>query len=199
MSEYISLEDALKLKEIPNIAKRMRVESTQADVQLWIDHNLLQCYKAAQSDYFDSSYAALFNAASEAEEAFKSDNLNWLCLAMFRLGDAAARMKLLSEHEALKSEYTERRRMIGLDIHNAEKAQLKRIVQAFAEDFWQKDIDKKIRVSEMTDEAYAKTHAVLGKNPIIEYMPEKEAVKDWIRKVAPDYAKKGGRPSKTKK
>jgi hypothetical protein len=206
MENYISIEDALNLKERPKTAARMRQSAIVADVELYISHALLQTYKAIQGQYFDIRYADLFNAADEAKQAFKSDNKNWLCIALFRLGEATARMQLptecellKTEHALLKNEYLEAQRTIGLQNYNAEKAQLKQIVQAFAEDFWQKDSHKELRVSDMTDEVYAKTHAVLGKNPIIEYLPEKGAVKDWLREIAPDYAKKGGRPKKTKK
>lgn len=206
MCNYVYIEEALKVNDTPNIAKNMRKRSNPSDIQMYIDHQLLQCYKAAENDYFDTKYAALFNAADEAREALASSNNSWLCVALFKLGEAVGRMKLPTEHELIKTEYelakfkfSEASRTIGLEIHNSEKAQLKMIAQSFAEDLWEKDVQNKIRVSEMTDEVYAKTHSVLHKNPIIQYLPEKEAVKDWIRDVAPDYAKKGGRPPKGKK
>lgn len=197
--EFEKIERYLGLDSKPVIAKAMRETAQANDVELYIDHHLLHCYRALKQNSFDFRVAELYQAATEARDALESKNANWLCIAMFKLGEVAGRMNLPSELEVKKTRIAELKRTIGLQIHNSEKAWLKQIAQAFAEDFWQKDVQNKIRVSEMTDEVYSKIHAVFGSNPIIDYLPEKEAFKDWIREVAPDYAKKGGRPAKAKK
>lgn len=104
---------------------------------------------------------------------------------------------LNSDESMIKRSKTELKRTIGLTTHNENLAATKAAIQVIATEFWNKDLDNEIRVSDMRDLAYAELYT--RDEQLYKYLPEKAAVKDWVKEVAPEYAQKGGRPKKAKK
>jgi len=66
--------------------------------------------------------------------------------------------------------------------------------EAIACELWKSDKSQVIRIGEMADKVYRK----LAKEGFLDSLPDNpESIKDWIKLVAPDYARKGGRKRKT--
>ena len=86
-------------------------------------------------------------------------------------------------------------RMPKLDAINKRKAEAKAWALDYACNAWAKDAAKKIRIGEMAESLWtAMVDAGLS-----DALPDKAAgLSDWVRAIAPDYAKRGGRPRKTR-
>lgn len=82
------------------------------------------------------------------------------------------------------------KRMSGLNPLNAAKNAATKRAQAIAAELWQADIAEKIRVSDMAERVY---RALASEGFTDSLLDTAERVKEWIKPVAPDYARKGGR------
>jgi hypothetical protein len=72
-------------------------------------------------------------------------------------------------------------------INNAKEEAVRIAIQ-----LWEKDVDKKIRITMMSDQVYKRLSEEYAK-----VLPETLAsLNKWIRHIAPPYAKVGGRPKK---
>lgn len=81
-----------------------------------------------------------------------------------------------------------------LDKKNQAKKEARKMAQDIATELWQPDTAQEIRLGDMADRVY-RTLAAEG---FAESLPgTTERIKEWIRPVAPDYARKGGRRRKT--
>lgn len=79
---------------------------------------------------------------------------------------------------------------------NKEKEALVETARSLAEEMWDADKEEKIRISEMAVNVY---DAMLDQG-FIDALPEnKSTLKDWIKDVAPKYARMGGKPRKDPK
>lgn len=77
---------------------------------------------------------------------------------------------------------------------NRQKAAAKERAQEIAVQFWQRDAEKSIRIGEMADKVWR----ALADEDLRDQMPETtERIKEWIKSVAPDYARKPGRRRKS--
>lgn len=81
-----------------------------------------------------------------------------------------------------------------LVIKSQRKADTTFRARTVAIELWHADTAQKIRISDMADRVY-RTLAAEG---FTDSLPDTaERVKEWIKPVAPDYARKGGKPRKT--
>lgn len=72
-----------------------------------------------------------------------------------------------------------------------EKIEAKRYARNIADYLWRKDIENKIKIKEMAINVYAELHQTEYKDQL----PDKpESLKEWIKDIAPNYAKESGRP-----
>ncbi len=77
---------------------------------------------------------------------------------------------------------------------NRQNAAAKERAQEIAMQFWQRDAEKSIRIGEMADKVWR----ALADEDLRDQMPETtERIKEWIKSVAPDYARKPGRRRKS--
>ncbi|WP_131176929.1 hypothetical protein [Phytopseudomonas dryadis] len=127
--------------------------------------------------------AAAVDAASHL--TYASQHLQYAMLTIFS-------NSLKSKHE--RDEFIKNRRMRGLsEINNLKSAASER-AQALAIDLWGSDSSQAIRISEMADKVYR----LLVDEGYQAALPEtSERLREWIKPVAPDYARKGGRRRKT--
>ncbi len=87
-----------------------------------------------------------------------------------------------------------RKRMAGLQALNIAKTSAIARAQAIATELWLADTAQRIRTGEMANKVYG----VLVDEGLTGLLPElPEGIKDWIKAIAPSYARKGGRPRKT--
>ncbi|HBN9846904.1 TPA: hypothetical protein L3934_006136 [Pseudomonas aeruginosa] len=107
-----------------------------------------------------------------------------LVMGMFQLVSELADRKMISEAA----------KMAPLAKHNSEKERLIRKARTLAQEMWREDGEQKIRIGEMTANVYS---ALYGEGHGESLPSNQDAVKDWIRPVAPAYARKGGKPRKT--
>ncbi len=95
--------------------------------------------------------------------------------------------------EAWKNK-TIKKRMSGIDLINEVKSAAIARGQAIAIDLWKADAAKQIRLGDMAERVYR----ALVDEGFKEILPgTSDRLKEWIKPVAPDYARKGGRPRKT--
>lgn len=85
-------------------------------------------------------------------------------------------------------------RLAPLAKQNKEKKEVIKVARSLAQEMWQKDTEQKIRISEMTANVYS---ALYGKGFKDALPSNQDAVKEWIKPVAPAYARRGGKPRKT--
>jgi hypothetical protein len=84
-------------------------------------------------------------------------------------------------------------RIAPLVKQNDAKAQLIARACDIAETLWREDSDQSIRISGMADQVYR----ALSAEGFTDTLPgSADPIKIWIKPVAPDYARKGGRPAK---
>ena len=91
---------------------------------------------------------------------------------------------------AIDEEGRNKKRQAGLDHLNQSKQSAKSAAQDKALKLWSEDTEQRIRIGEMCQTVWADMHEDFG-----ECLPDSaNGMKPWLREVAPDYAKKGGRP-----
>lgn len=72
-----------------------------------------------------------------------------------------------------------------------EKIEAKRYAKNIADYLWRKDIENKIKIKEMAINVYAELYQTHHKDQL----PDRpESLKEWIKDIAPSYAKESGRP-----
>lgn len=86
---------------------------------------------------------------------------------------------------------------LPLKIKNDRLAMLKEYAQSLAEDRWSEDINKELRMMDMCHAIWPELVDAAEEFKIKDVLPDRpELLKNWIRPVAPDWAKKGGAPKK---
>lgn len=118
--------------------------------------------------------------------------LPMLMLKLGRLIEAAD----LSEPfgDGIKSMNSQNRRFSVIAELNAKKGQAMEHARNIAREKWALDTGKKIKITEMAEHVYK---ALVTEGYLSELPGDSFQLKGWIASVAPDYARKGGRPSKT--
>ncbi|KKN97474.1 hypothetical protein LCGC14_0155930 [marine sediment metagenome] len=76
-------------------------------------------------------------------------------------------------------------------MHSAHDSKVER-AQAIATDLWRSAEYATMRIGSMTEEVYSRMY----EEGFAKVLPEKDRVRDWIKPVAPSFARKGGRPPK---
>ncbi len=75
-----------------------------------------------------------------------------------------------------------------------QKLLAKHMAKHIADKEWQADKQNKVKITEMAEIVYSKLYS-LG---FYDELPDQaKSIKSWIRELAPDYAREGGRPSST--
>ncbi len=114
-----------------------------------------------------------------------ADLLAYCCVA-FSLNMMIDKTQLDHRAQALKIK--------PLFIKAQKKAVATECARALAIELWHADTAQKIRISDMAERVYR----TLASEGFIDSLPDTaERVKEWIKPVAPDYARKGGKPRKT--
>lgn len=107
------------------------------------------------------------------------------------LRDTARLSKIVLEAWKRK---TRKKKMSGLNRHNESKSAAMARARVVAEELWRADTANEILIGAMADRVYR----VLVDEGYEESLPSTaERLKHWIKPVAPEYARQGGRPRKT--
>ncbi|TCQ87838.1 hypothetical protein [Pseudomonas sp. JUb52] len=92
---------------------------------------------------------------------------------------------------AYKQASVEKAAIRGLNAKAEASGALIARAQGIASELWEKDTTRSIRVGDMADHVYAR---LLDEAQDAAQAPELDRVRKWIKEVAPDYAKRPGRP-----
>lgn len=135
------------------------------------------------------------NRAIGRQRSTMMDASNKLVLATRHIQYALVLMhsnRLQQEREAIQA--TQSKRMKGLNEINRIKDEAMKKALALASSRWEEDVDRNIRVGDMADIVYR----ALAEQGLQMALPgTSDRLKEWIKPVAPDYARKGGRSKKT--
>ncbi|RON25623.1 hypothetical protein [Pseudomonas lini] len=118
-------------------------------------------------------------------------------LLLIQLG---ALIELANRREVLvdglkQLEATQKRTEALHEINAAKDAAIKQ-AQEIAKGLWEADTAETIRIGQMADMVYRTLHG-LGMTDVLPEEPD--TLKDWIKSVAPDYARKPGKPKKVRR
>jgi hypothetical protein len=161
-----------------------------ADLQCLASHNLAcaQREKDARktASHYDTTLteiAVLVKEHPDASQKILDIAFNLLGLDSVLLGG-----NLLARHDQQLAS------MRPLAAQHAAKTSTIERARTIASKLWGDDTERKIRIGDMAESAY-RTLAAEGYS---ETLPETvERVKEWIKPIAPEYARKGGRRRKT--
>jgi len=197
--------------EISILFKFLETETKNNVLDLILTHNELQVRLALKYDYFEERYARLSKAVNFV--SLQRENENLLVVALLELGQAIEAMDRLTEIDLMKLRISElglkqaeELRQLPLKKKSSDTEIAKKIVQGFALDEWKKDIEQKIRTTDMCHIIHNKVQKMCDKLGLLKYLPSDdergirkpnpEKLKPWLKEVAPAYAKKAGRPPK---
>lgn len=141
---------------------------------------------ASAREKFSEGISILEEVASDFPEVTDeiSGGLQILVMGMFQIVAELVDKKM--ENEAA--------RMAPLMKVNAEKEALANRARSLASKLWAEDKAQVIRITQMAANVYAELH---GRDGLDALPANQETIKDWIKAVAPSYARKGGKPKKT--
>lgn len=128
-------------------------------------------------------------ALTKTLNAEQNDQFADIVAGFFILGDTLVRPHVKSKVE----------RQVAFDNgplckRNNHKAAAIEYAKVIAAEIWDADTEQKIRVGEMAERVWAR----LVNEGLDEWLPDKvESIKEWLKSVAPEYARKGGAPRKT--
>lgn len=112
---------------------------------------------------------------NEQADSEKAELIEQLNKAKAELADKPAELKPLQ----------------GIAKHNAIKAYIISTSQALASYIWSMDTEKAIRTGDMVQQVRHVMHKAAP-----ELLPDDKAIREWLSSIAPDYAKKSGKPPK---
>jgi len=94
-------------------------------------------------------------------------------------------------HFEIEEKTNAKRQQTGTVGVSPEKRKAMSAARDIAEKLWVTEEHKNKRISDMADEVYAQLWSEFK-----DHLPYKRRINNWIRSVAPEHAKKGGRPKK---
>lgn len=130
-------------------------------------------------------------------QAAKANEIDYTGHMAFGLGMALSRL-LDSKTDELLERYEEadHKRLKPF----REKARIREIIktaaQGNAEELWSKDTNQEIRIGAMAKKVRPQMVTALDSMGKLDLLPSDEKIKEWLKPIAPDYARQGGRPKK---
>lgn len=186
---------------IPDEVREFRESPDPKEI---IGHALCQLEKAHESGIAKDDaheWDALLKYISGAISALEHSDIVKACFYFYLLGAQGEHLAAPYGQEANKKskyEYEGRKRLEPIERRNAQIHVTREVIQDLAARFWEDDQAQTIRVQEMANRiwSYLRESGILP-SFAKELLPSSaEGLVSWVRPVAPDYAKKGGRPRK---
>jgi hypothetical protein len=208
-NEFVSWNIRTLSKHGENLAA-FAEEASKPNLNDFLSHHREQCIKASEVDTKDYRWNALRTSTEAATDALQAGDVTMIAMAFFRLGQAAndfshpsveEQWKLsLEALQACHYRVEKLKRERPLITKNGMLLAIKEIAQRAALMRWTDDTAKEIRLGEMCVIIFAELYKASKDKDWAELFPDKsDGLKPWLREVAPDYAKKHGRPKKNKK
>jgi len=204
--EYISWQKHLLSKVDKEPTKEMIDEIVEnvrnPKINDFLAHQLHEVQNALFSGASDYRWSDLERCAEEAKRVYLSDDVSLFPMSFMNLGKAVEAFEHPTRDEHLEMSIALAEKLTkGLPFKHKELQLqcLKDIAQDMAENKWEGDKDKEIRLDDMSQEVYVDLYVVAKENDLLKYFPETSTIKSWLRKIAPEYASKAGRPKKIEK
>jgi hypothetical protein len=145
--------------------------------------------------------------ANQALEALEKGKIDIACREFFHLGEVSDSINRIPQEDteyAFELMEAHRIRTAPLRSKVIFAKYLKHTAQKLAQENWQSDTDQQIRISEMADIVWGKLYERITtefsestRESALEALPDLPVgLRPWLRELAPDYAKKPGRPRK---
>ena len=134
------------------------------------------------------------NTADAEYLAWHSFNLGYITLTS-KLSPSEIRLaNILEGNQKFQKSFS------GLEIKNWTASLWKQVAQQIASSNWANDKSEIIRTGEMAERVLSELESIRPDQermiPALREFPTQKTVQGWISAIAPDYAKKGGRPRK---
>lgn len=147
----------------------------------------------------DPRWKELGNKAFEALAAISTEDVREIASAFYNLGQSAERLShpSINEQEAYQAAYIEKLKSeLPLKVFNERRNFLIKAIQKEALKKWATDSDNDFKLTEMCTLMLEKAKEIASQ--IGTEAPTKvSTLKPWLREIAPEHAKKGGRPRKS--
>ena len=200
--QYKSWFDAMFAKHRADIPAYIKA-CHQPDMQEFIGHQFAECKRAAEAGAHDERWQALEDAAEAARAALEGDSQLSAPMAWVSLGEAIERLAWVSLGEAIErlSWPPDKVRVYELEHAELKRQMPNRMKQAFirtiseyAQSQWRRDVDQQIRLGDMCELVWSE----IASTEYRDKLPDQpQGLRPWLKPVAPEYAKKPGRPRKT--
>lgn len=189
-------ETAVYEKDPKDIEGLIRA-SLQPDLVEFIRHHIEEVMNASNVGISDDRWGSLPDRLTAVLEALQTDGTAKIAKAFYELGRTAERLNHPPSEEQLelyKAKVDKQKRDRPIYMLNQKKKFIKQAAQNMAAVEWIKDKEQKIRLAAMCEIIYSK---LVDSKEFTEMLPDLPiGLKPWLRPIAPDWAKKGGRPKK---
>ena len=205
MSEYKFVDWV----EIASKRNKQDIESylkdiNQPDLFEFIQHHTDEGFKALEAGVVDDyRWNSLFREIKQAVNAISEKDMpiSLIAKAFYDLGRARESLDHPTHEEMAdlyKSKLSSINREYPLRITNLGREHAKEVAQIIASKKWDNDTEQNIRIGAMCE--IVCREIITNHKDFIDYIPEKpDDMKSWLRPIAPEWAKKGGRPRKKSK
>jgi len=167
----------------------------------FIDHHLEELRKAYRAGLIeDHRWDKLQDCVTNAIEALKMADVAAIAKAFYDLGRAREEVDHHNSEDMIdlyETKIKSLKREAPLFRLNLGKKHLKETAQYMAEKEWEKDTRQEIRLGSMCKKVYSIIFNEVRGDDLEKALPrEPMGLKEWLRPIAPSWAKKGGRPRK---
>lgn len=178
-----------------------RAATEKPDLQDFINHQIEQCRGAADAGDSDMRWFDMVDAIKKAELAIHNGDPSGIAVAFFDMGRKAERLKHPSDDEIsefMQVRFEKSKRELPLKLKNSKIRFLKGCAEIIARRIWEKDAKQEIKLIDACEKVWPELIDVAEHyNVPRDYYPNDAAgLKPWLRPLAPEYARKGGRPKK---
>lgn len=170
-----------------------------------VEHQFSEIARAkkacGQTDY---RWKNLENSANTALEALEAGDIAAIAFAFYLVGEAANQLKQMPDEQLTDlltkgylTELKQHNQKLPLLERNAKSKALKEVAQELAANLWEEDKANEIRIGNMCTKVWPALKELADRLNIQSQLPKD--IKPWLREVAPEWAKKGGAPTKNDK
>jgi hypothetical protein len=176
----------------------------EPDLNEFLKHQRDQFIQALDKDAATPQWCNLWDFTKEAQYALNTGNVNCIATAFFAVGKAVEALQHPDSNTMVEL-YEAKVRTMNQDAplieKNSKNGFLKQCVEIMATRIWEGDKKQTIKVTTACEMVWPKLVDLAEEYKIPDdcYPDRAAGLKDWVRPVAPEYARRGGRPKKEKK
>jgi len=176
-------------------------EDKEPDLAEFLDHHLEELKKARDAGILGNRrWDRLQDRVTDAIASFETPSVAAIAKAFYDLGRAREEVDHHNSEDMIdlyETKIKSLKREAPLLRLNLGKKHLKETAQYMAEKEWEKDTRQEIRLGSMCKKVYSIIFNEVRGDDLEKALPrEPMGLKEWLRPIAPSWAKKGGRPRK---